>query len=165
MRQALILSTILFLTGCGFSPVYGTMGRDSSYATEDYLEQVEIANIPNQEGQFLRNALIDRFYRYERPVSPAYILSLADIKESRRDLDVTKTDDTTRAQLRLDTRMILRETDSGKKVLERKLIAITSYNVLAGEFATRVAEDNARENALTDLARQIELQLGLFFKR
>ena len=37
--------------------------------------------------------------------------------------------------------------------------------ILGSEFATRVTEDNARQNALDDIARQVEMQLNLFFKR
>jgi LPS-assembly lipoprotein len=42
---------------------------------------------------------------------------------------------------------------------------ITSYNVLGNEFATRVTEDNARTNALDELARQAEMHTGLYFRR
>lgn len=155
----------IFLTNCGFQPIYGSNSKDSRYGVEDYLEQIHIENIPDREGQKLRNLLIDRFYRYERPHAPAYSLSLSKIQETLRDLDITKTDDTTRGQLRLDTKLRLYDKNSGKLYLERQLSAITSYNVLASEFSTRVAEDNARDNALEDLARQTELHLGLYFKR
>src|SRR5690606_16052602 len=51
----------LVLAACGFSPVYGTLGQGQSAAAEAYLSQVSIDNIPDREGQYLRNALIDRF--------------------------------------------------------------------------------------------------------
>jgi LPS-assembly lipoprotein len=50
-------------------------------------------------------------------------------------------------------------------VLSRTLLASTSYNVLSSQFTTRVSEDDARLNALNDLARQAEQQIVLYFER
>ena len=163
MRHCLVLLCLLSLTACGLRPVYG-VNRDMPAGVETKLEQVYIENIPDREGQYLRNALIDRFYRSGRPAAPEYTLYIDPVTESLSDLDITKTSDATRAQLRLDTRMSLRD-QGGKTVLTRSLSAITSYNVLGSEFATRVTEDSARTSALDDLARQVEMQLSLYFRR
>lgn len=162
----LISCSLLLSSGCGFHPVHGTLGRDAgSQSADAQLAQIAIGGIPDYEGQFLRNALIDRFYQDGRPAAPRYSLSVEKINESHTDLDITKTSDATRGQLRLDTSIRLSDTATGQILLERKLRSITSYNILAGEFATRVSEKNTRENALNDLARQIELQLKLYFNR
>jgi len=164
----LLTSVICLLTSaCGFEPVYGTLGQDNSYeaTTESALAQVDIVNIPDREGQYLRNALIDRFYHHARPAHPQYVLSVEPIKERLRGLDITKSSDATRGQLKLTTTMALVDKTTGATVLERDLRSITSYNILGSEFTNRVSKQNARENALEDLARQIELQLSLYFKR
>lgn len=166
MKNLLLITTLMLLTACGFEPVYGTMGKDeASSAAESNLAQIYISNIPDREGQYLRNALIDRFYRNARPREPLYTLNVNPIKEGIYDLDITKTSDTTRAQLRLDTGIALIDNRTGETVMTRNIRAITSYNILASEFSTRVSEENARENALDDLARQIELQASLYFNR
>lgn len=157
------LVTVLFLAACGFTPLYGTAG-DKGQVTAG-LTDVYIDNIPDREGQYLRNALIDRFYLTGRPDNALYSLTVAPISESSADLDITKSSDATRAQLRLATRMLLTDRATGKLLLERNLTSITSYNVLQSQFTTRVSEQNARENALDDLARQIEQQLALYFRR
>ncbi len=162
--MTLVGFSLLSLAACGFRPVYG-VNRDMPVGVEEKLEQVSISNIPDREGQYLRNALIDRFYRSSRPASPAYALSIRPITENLSELDITKTSDTTRAQLRLNTAMVLQDLRTGETVLSRSLNAITSYNVLGNEFATRVTEDNARKNALDDIARQAEMQIGLYFRR
>lgn len=161
-----LLSTVtcLLLSACGFHPVYG-VNKYTAVGVETKLENIEIGNIPDREGQFLRNALIDRFYRGGRPVNPAYSLSIDPIEESLTDLDITKTADATRGQLQLQTRMRLTRNSDSAELLQRTLRSTTSYNILSSEFATRVTEQNARENALSDLARQIELQIDLYFKR
>ena len=157
---------LLLLTSCGFAPVYGDLGsKTEQSAVETTLAQIAIDNIPDREGQYLRNALIDRFYRHARPATAPYALSVAKIRERLIDLDITKSSDTTRGQLRLDTEIALTDRKTGKTLLTRKLRAVTSYNILGSEFTNRVSEQNARENALDDLARQIELQVSLYFKK
>ncbi len=153
----------MILTACGFEPLHGMHARPE--AVQSQLAQVDIGIIPDQEGQFLRNALIDRFYPTARPTSPRYMLSVATIKEDRVNLDITKSADTTRGQLILTTDLILSDKETHKQLLTRNLRSIISYNKLGSEFATIVSENNARENALNDLARQIELQLNLYFTR
>lgn len=155
---------LVILTACGFHPVYG-VNKYTAVGVEEHLAATDISNIPNREGQYLRNALIDRFYRSSRPAYPAYVLDVREVKEHLIDLDITKTADTTRGQMRLESGFTLKDKRTGKVLLSRDLRSITSYNLLGSEFATRVTEHSARENALDDLARQIELQLSLYFKK
>jgi LPS-assembly lipoprotein len=61
--------------------------------------------------------------------------------------------------------MDLVDISTGENVLSRPVKAITSYNVLGSQFTTRVSENDAREAALEDLARQIETQIALYLKR
>jgi LPS-assembly lipoprotein len=164
MRNFILFAVLLSLAACGFRPVYG-VNRDTPTGVEEKLAQVDIANIPDREGQYLRNQLIDRFYRDGRPVDPKYTLNAMNLTETKTDLDITKSSDTTRAQLRETIGYYLVDNTTGETVLSRSAISITSYNVLGSEFATRVTEENARTDALDDLARQIELQLNLYFKR
>lgn len=164
MKLHTLLLSLLLLAACGFHPQYG-VNKYTSHGAEEHLALVHIEGIPDREGQYLRNALIDRFYREGRPDKVAYILNVEDIREVREDLDITKDSDSTRGQLRLSTRMKLRKATSGEILLDRNLRAITSYNILGSEFTNRVAEENARQNALDDLASQIELQIVLYLKR
>lgn len=152
---------ILALAACGFQPLYGTQSAKTVTAQFD---RIKIANIPDREGQILRNLLIDRLYQNGVPTDPAYTLSFDPVKERITDLDITKSADATRAQLRLDTTMKLSD-QAGTVLLERPLMAITSYNKLQSHFTTRVSENAARESALGELARKAETQLALYFER
>ncbi len=152
---------ILFLGSCGFTPIYS----DKNVNITSELANIEISNIPNYEGQYLRNALIDRFYLNARPSNAKYILDISPIEESTKNLDITKSANVTRTQLRLETSITLKDKQSGKVILSRDLSSISSYNILTSEFATRVSAKNMRENTLDDLARQIELQISLYLKR
>ncbi|MFP4098239.1 MAG: LPS assembly lipoprotein LptE [Alphaproteobacteria bacterium] len=156
----------LFCAACGFQPMYGSYSEakaNGRAGIQAQLARIEVANIKDREGQILRNALIDRFYQEGRPVDARYTLQVSDIAEATDDLDITITSDATRAQLKLSTVMTLVDNETNAVVLERGLKAVASYNIMNSEFATRVSEKNVRENALKDLARQIERHLALYF--
>lgn len=158
-----VLWGVLLLAGCGFTPLYHSSGGD--HRVQAALEGIYIDIIPDREGQYLRNRLIDRFHSAGTPDAPRYRLSVAPLREQRTNLDITKTANTTRAQLRLNSRMVLRDAGNGAILLERDLTATASYNVLDSQFTTRVSEENARLNVLDALAQQAEQQIVLFLKR
>lgn len=162
---ALLLLCLLVLCGCGFRPLYGSAAQPEERSGSALLSRIEIVAIPERSGQDLRNRLIDRFYPQGGPADPLYRLQISSLSESLRDLDITKSSDATRAQLRLNATMTLRDIRTGDVVLTRSLSATSSYNILKSQFTTRVAEDYARNNALEDLARQVEAQIVLFFAR
>ena len=161
-KLALVFITLL-LPACGFTPVYKNNGATDS--TTSNLSQIEIAIIKDREGQFLRNALIDRFYRSGYPANPQYRLVVNSIAETINDFDITVDSEATRQQLKLSTNIALIDLKTKESVLNRSLAATTSNNVLESEFSTIVTEQSARESALNDLARQIERQLALYFKK
>jgi len=158
--RTLLLSTFLFLAACGFKPLYS-----SQTTAKQSFNAVFIDNIPDREGQYLRNALMDRLYNQGRPGTPQYNLNVSAIHQQRRDLDITKSSSATRAQLQVNTTITLSDSKTGSILLKRDLRALTSYNILQSQFTTRVSEDDAQRSALDDLARQIEQQLALHFNR
>lgn len=154
---------ILFVAACGFTPVYGT--KENKQSVHDVLNKVEIGLIPDREGQYLRNALIDRFYSNGYPENIQFSLSVQPIKETISNFDLTFDSSATRRQMKLTSHMFLTDKKTGTIVLKRSLTAITSHNVLDSEFSTLVTEQSAREAALNDMARQIEQQIALFLNR
>ena len=158
------LLSLLLLAACGFHPVYG-VNKYTPVGAETKFAQIDIGNIPDREGQFLRNELIDRLHRNGKDRLTAYSLNVAPLNEYTRELDITIDSDTTRAQLNISTAMTLTDKRTGELVLQRNLQSTASFNVLGSEFANRVTEQSTRENVIKDIARQIEMQLALYFKR
>lgn len=159
------LLTVLLLTACGFSPMYGKSAATNNASIKSNLDLVEIAVIPDREGQFLRNELIDRFYINGYPSTPRYNLAIGKVRERVSNFDITINNEATRRQVLLSTKMALKDTQTNEVILSRSLNAVTSYNVLESEFSTVVTEQSAREAALNDLARQIEQQVVLYLNR
>lgn len=162
-----LISYLLLLSACGFEPMYGgsTQNAYGDVSNENELSQIYISNIPDESGQYLRNALIDRFYRHGRPTHPDFTLYVAPLQERETNLDLTVESETTRAQLRIQTEIRLMESGGTKPVLTRQIRGFNSYNVLGSQFTTIVSEDDARKAILDDLARQIERELILYFGR
>lgn len=163
--KILLALSSLILASCGFSPMYGASSSTKDVSTKEGFNQIAISIIPDREGQFLRNALIDRLYYKGEPVNPKYQLSIAKIDESVSNFDLTLESAATRRQLKLTSSMSLVNKETNEVVLSRPLLAITSHNILDSEFSTIVTEQSAREAALNDLARQVERQLALYFSR
>lgn len=170
MIKTLILP-VLLLSACGFSPMYGEYSPSSqaeagNTAAHISLQQIEIDNIPDRDGQILRNELIDRFnYQNGGPSNPRYRLVFRNLAAVVHELDLTKDSESTRAQMKVLGNFDLIDIATGQKVLSRDVSSVSSYNILSSEFATRVTEINARENAIKDVARQVELQISLFLNR
>lgn len=164
LKNSLCFALLCGLSACGFTPMYGASDSSHESAAATSLAQVEIATIPDRSGQVLRNDLLDRFYTQGYPSTPLYKLIVDTPTELRVDLDITKSSEATRSQLRLTSKMTLQD-NKGTVLATRDLFAIASFNVLQSEFATRVTEENARQNAIHDLARQIELNVVLVLKQ
>lgn len=164
--KASLLLSVLLLTSCGFQPMYGShsMSAQNTEATKA-MSDIQIAIIPDRDGQMLRNELIDNLYPHGEPQNPRYTLSFSKLNITIRELDLTKSSEATRSQILASIGMTLTDSQTGEAILARSLRSITSYNILPSEFATNVTEDNARENAIKDLARQAQLQLSLYFNR
>ncbi|MBC7324785.1 MAG: hypothetical protein H5T99_05675, partial [Moorella sp. (in: Bacteria)] len=88
-RTLLAVVMILQLTACGFTPLYGARGPAETAETKAGLSRTYIESIPEREGQYLRNALMDRLYLDGRPEHPLYTLTVLRIQEIRTDLDIT----------------------------------------------------------------------------
>jgi len=150
------------LGGCGFRPAYGTMGHRGGAVAE--LNRVFIEPIADRSGQVLRNHLIDRFYTDGRPEQTDYRLSVS-LTAAREDLGIQKNAVATRARLRMTAHYELTETATGKVVYRTHSRSIVSYNLLEAQYATLVAEQDAYERALQQLAEDIESRLALYFSR
>lgn len=162
-----VLPLMILISACGFQPMYGNFKYSDGQLSEsvtDKLAVIDIALIPDRSGVALRNRLIDRFYTEGYPQDPRYVLKIDRLSEHIRGLDVTKTADATRGQLKLTTQFVLRD-DKGQELIRRNISATSSYNILVSEFNNRVSEQHARQSAILELAEQIEMYISLYFNR
>lgn len=168
-RLALLVALALpALAACGFKPVYGTMesAADGSAASaaSAQLATVAIDPIPERNGQVLRNLLIDRMYREGRPGNPAWRLRTT-LAVGKEDLGIQRDATATRKRLRLIANFELIDTKTNQVVYRSFSRSIVSFNVLQEQYGTLVAEQDAYDRGLNELAEDIRTRLALYFAR
>ena len=152
------LTAFLFLAACGFQPIYGDMSHNT--ATASVLNNVAIANIPDREGQELRNHLIDRMYTNGRPVNPILRLEIG-LKSNETDLGLQKDATTTRAEHNLTADFVLRDME-GTALFSGTARSIVAYNKLSAQYGTVVAKESAADRSLIEVGEQIVNRIALF---
>ncbi|MCM8732628.1 LPS assembly lipoprotein LptE [Azospirillum sp. A1-3] len=152
----------LSLSGCGFQPLYG--GQGVGAAAADRLMEVDIASIPNREGQKLRNLLIDNFYPSERPSNPRYRLDVA-LSASEQKLALQKDATAVRAQLLVNAPYRLTDTQTGQVVFQSNSRSMVSYNTLEQHYAAIVTVQNAYDRALEDISNDITTRVAMYLGR
>ena len=156
---------LLCVTACGFTPLYKTQSGGTIVAS---TQNIKISNIPNRNGQFLRNLLIDTLYGTNPPATtPRYRLDITKLNIQKTSLGVRKDATATRAQLRVTANLTLIDTHADAAdniVLQRSLRTVNSFNILDSQYATRISQQNATELSLQTLSEQTVTALALYFK-
>ena len=151
----------LFLSACGFQPLYGEKAGTHLSA----LSSIAISNIPDRDGQYLRNLLTDKLYQNARPENPLYLLSIAPLKKDTTNLGMRKDATTTRAQTDVSAHFVLTDAKNGAVLLERDVRSTGAYNILDSQFTTLVSEQSTSEHILEELSDNIVRELDLYFRR
>ena len=144
---------VLLLGACGFRSLYGT---DATADAPGELATIKVNPIADRLGQQLRNNLLDLLNPRGRPANPRYFLTVR-LDQSTQRLAIEKDAFATRANLRLLAKFSLQDPDKG--------LVVSSYNLLASEFATLMAEKDAKARAAREIAHDIRTRLAAFFVR
>ena len=150
------------VAGCGFRPLYGPQ---SAAATQSEMGRVKIDLIEDRIGQQLHNALLDRVTPHGQPQAPDFVLSI-EIEETLQELGLRRDETATRANLNVSAAFVLRSNKAldGKKILlSGQSRSVNSYNIVDSDFATLVAERDARNRAVAIIADDISTRLAIFF--
>lgn len=154
----------LALCGCGFTPMYGDHGLAAG-VTAAHDSNVEILAIPDRDGQYLRNQLIDRLYLKGRPADAPFILAVQPLKSTQTNLGIRRDATSTRAMQEIDTTITIKERKTGQIVLQREERAVGGYDQLDNQFATLVSEQSVNDHMLEELADSIVMDVNLYFTR
>lgn len=154
----------LFLTACGFEPMYGARSAGSSAAAA--LATVELAPILDKEQQPYRLGQQLEMLLNERLGSAGMSLYRLELSLDReRDGFGTRQDSAvTRYGLRLTAYYRLIELASGNTVLEERTHSYNSYDVEKSDFATLTAERDMELRLIKDLSERVAGRLSLYFR-
>jgi LPS-assembly lipoprotein len=158
--RALVLGLCaLIVAGCGFRPLYGG-GRNSEAATE--FASIRIDPIADRIGQQLHNHLLDLLNPRGRAVETKYVLRV-ELKGSTQGLAIAKSELATRSNYRLIATFQLVTTSNNEVVLTSSQMVVSSYDILISNFATLMAEKDAKTRAAQELSQIIRTQLAIYF--
>ncbi len=158
-RPTFVLFSLFGLAACGFQPLYG---ERTDFAIADKFAEIQVAPIADRVGQQLRNALIAQLYVRGRAERPSYRLNTV-INETTSSLAVRKSTLATRANLKMTAQFNIQKIADGQQIMNASNTATVSYNILDSEFGTLMAEKNARERAVQQLANDIRSRLAAMF--
>ncbi len=162
-KIAAAVLAVFLLGACGFQPLYAT--RADGVSLDSRYRDIEIANIPDREGQELRNALIDRLYKNGRPVNAPLLLKIGKLEIVRSGLGIRKDATATRGETEIQTTVTLVDRASDKILLKRTIRASGDYNRLNNQYATVVSERYSTDRVLEDIAEIIMTELALYYNR
>lgn len=151
MRTTMLL-LLFVLASCGFQPMYG----NTSY--RQALTGVTVADIKGREGQLFKQKLEDQINPAAEGSDRRYVfVSTLNIHKIAVAIDQNRR--VSRYNIDITANYELKDA-SGKTVHKDKLHALTSLNVVPSEFATYVAEQDATDRALSELAIRTSQKLA-----
>lgn len=161
-RLAIVFAGAVLLAACGFRPLYSRGDGDAPGVTS-YLQSIQVDLIADRSGQLLHNRLLDLLNPRGRPVSPQYLLKVR-LSEGTESLAVQKNAFATRANLTVRARILLYPARSqDKPIYAGDSLVVSSYNILNSDFATLMAEKDARSRAIREVANDIRTKLSVYF--
>jgi LPS-assembly lipoprotein len=151
----------LALSGCGWEPLYAD--RESGPADAE-MRAIKVDPIPERIGQRLALALRESLNPDGAPSPQRYRLSILLITQ-RSDLGIQQTGLGSRGKLDATANITLRDIKTGAMLLFTTNHVAESFDILANEYVSVVAEDDARVRAVEELRRDIVTRLTLFLQR
>jgi len=149
--------SLLFLTACGFQPLYEAGG--SSAAMQAHLASVEVGPIADRLGQVMRNRLVSRL---NGAGNPEFRLEVG-LQQNSETFGVRPDTATTQEQLTLVAGIRLVSLKTGEPVLEESFRARTAFDLVLSDFATVSQREDAANRLVLDLAERIHRRLALHF--
>ncbi|MEK7245705.1 MAG: LPS assembly lipoprotein LptE, partial [Pseudomonadota bacterium] len=125
---------------------------------------VQIEPIKDRVGQMLHNHLRDAINPRGVPAKPRYYLKVT-LSETTRDTAIQRTALAARANLLLTAGFILHDAATRAQIFSGSASSIAGFAHQTADYGTLIAEKDARERAVRDLAEEIRASLGLYFKR
>ncbi len=160
MRFLAIILSLFLLCACGFEPVHGTKVAESSPLLE--MIKVEVPT-KGRTAQLYRIALEDALHPGNQYPEPRYHL-VSQLEEIRQPIIIERDAQITRYNMVLKSTSELLDIASGEKIFSKHSQRISSYNVSDSDFATFIAERDARKNGINALAQTIAMELVTHLK-
>ena len=157
-----LISLNLFVSGCGFRPLYKHDTASHNILKE--LSLIRVAPIEDRIGQQLRNFLQDDITPRGKPANPSYEL-IVKMNKTRRDLVLLQDATSTFAKISLHATYTLKNFETGVALASGNVTAKTGFTITQSEYANIRAEAKAASRASREISYDIARRLALFLKK
>jgi len=151
----------LAIAGCGWEPLYAD--RETGPADAE-LGAIKVDPISDRSGQRLALGLRRSLNPAGGAIPVRYVLHTT-LTVSRQDLGVQSQGLGTLGRVDLSATFTLADTKTGGVLLTNSIHTADSFDIVANEYSTVVAEEDARNRALEELRRDMVDKLTLFMQR
>jgi LPS-assembly lipoprotein len=159
MKKLGALGLLLFLTACGFRPLYEAGG--SSGAMQEHLASIEVAPIPDRLGQQMRNRLLDRL---NTGGVPRYRLEVTLAQESEG-YGIRPDAAATQEQLTVYATVKLVDLNGEGLVFEENMRSTTSYDLVLSDYAILTRREDSARRLVLELAERIHPRPAFHFSK
>ena len=145
---------LLFLTGCGFTPLYS---QNQNSALKDV--QIEVMPIAEQYGAKMRRIIQNALPVYNQEIPTRYQLVVQPPVFSAGNRTITNDEFASMMQITAQTSYQLIQTKSSKVVFSNTVSSVSSYAVVKDPYATTIAKNHIQKDLAEQLAQQISLDV------
>ena len=125
---------------------------------------MQIASIPDRQGQLLRNRL-ELLFNPSGAVTPEVYRLAITLSTNSQDALVRRDETATRLDQTLVADYTLTSLQDQRVVTRGRARAVNGFDVVESDYATVTAERNALNDNLSSIAQSIQAQLAVFFER
>ena len=158
------LGLLLALSGCGFHPLYGHGNGIAGTKAHDNFGIVHISPVDNRLGLAMTNALEARMHTESSSLQPLYRLQVK-LDQSTTGINFQKNATASGGETTVTAEWQLVDFQTGKRVSYGRFSSIDSVNYLGPRYASVAAEQNALDQAVTDLADMITDRVAVYLSQ
>lgn len=163
IRNLVMVASLFLLVSCGFSPLYqAPQNRAPSSLPPVAIETInDHDGHQGRDGQMLRTALEDRLNRGNSG-TPSYRLA-ATFEKTLVPVVIERDGSITRYNINMVSHFQLFRQSDAKQVHAGTIKRVGSYNVSNQDFSTFMAQKDATERGIIEIAEDYRLKLGAWF--
>lgn len=144
----------LALTGC-FRPVYGDLGTGNASIVQEEMKKITIAPIPERNGHYVYNALVERINGSGETVSPKYMLKVSLTQGINTPTVDYFSGAATSSSIVITANYALTDIKTGKSIASDTVSQSHAYDRGAQRYANISAARSAEIFSAKDIAEQI----------
>ena len=159
--KKVILASLLFVSGCGFSPLYMQETENGVAKTE----QITVSPIPEYHGYVLKQGLDDAFNPQKKHVEKKYILNVSLSSPQLSSQSIQGDNFASRKKVTLKASYSLIDKETKAVLLTSSTQAIGAFNVFYEPYTTYQSEKNQVDNLVQILITNISTRVVSYFKQ